>query len=111
MLTEAQIAAELQISTRQVQRYSAAGMPFQPVGVRGKRYDLTECRNWLKDNHTCLSSQAKLAGSKSPSASTVNEYIAASRKARVRVKPSELKPSSSLPSTETAPRLSLVTQD
>ena len=32
MLTEAQLAAELQISTRQVQRYTAAGMPCQPVG-------------------------------------------------------------------------------
>ena len=35
MLTEAQLAAEVQISTRQVQRYTAAGMPRQPVGVRG----------------------------------------------------------------------------
>ena len=34
MLTEAQLAAELQISTRQVQRHTAAGMPCQPVGVR-----------------------------------------------------------------------------
>lgn len=111
MLTEAEFAAAMHISTRQVQRYTAAGMPCQHVGVRSKRYDLAECRAWLNENHTCLSSQQKQAGTKSPSASTVKEYIAASRKARVRVKPSELKPNSSPPSTETAPRLSLVTQD
>lgn len=109
MLTEAQLAAELQISTRQVQRYTAAGMPCQPVGVRGKRYDLGECRNWLKDNYTCLSSQQKQGATKSPSASIVKEFTAAYRRAQVRVKPSESRQNSDQPSAETERRLSLVT--
>lgn len=109
MLTEAQLAAELQISTRQVQRYTAAGMPCQPVGVRGKRYDMTECRNWLKDNYTCLSSQQKQGVTKSPSALIVKEFTAAYRRAQVRVRPSESKPSLDQHSADTERRLSLVT--
>lgn len=49
MLTPAQLAAALSISERQVSRLTSAGMPCQPVGVRGKRYVLDECRNRLKD--------------------------------------------------------------
>jgi hypothetical protein len=111
MLTEAQLAAELQISTRQVQRCAAAGMPAQPVGARSKRYDLAECRHWLRENHTCLSSQPKPAATKSQSALIVREYTAAFRRAQVRVKPSELKPSCDQPSAETGPRSSQATQD
>lgn len=111
MLTEAELAAELKISTRQVQRLTAAGMPYTPTGMRGKRYDLEECRSWLRNNPECLSNQQKQAATKSQSALIVKEYTAASRQARVRVKPSEWKPNSEQPSAETGPRLSLVTQD
>lgn len=98
MLTAAQLAAELQISERQVQRLSAAGMPCQPVGARGKRYVLDECRNWLRDNYSCLSNAHQQVAGTSTSASAVKEYTAAYRRAQVRVKPSESKPNSDQPS-------------
>jgi hypothetical protein len=111
MLTAVELASALKICERQVQRLVAAGMPWQPVGARSKRFDLDECRLWLRINYQCLSSQPKPGVMKYPSASIVKEYTDASRRAQVRVRPSEFKQSSSPPSTETAPRLSLVTQD
>lgn len=111
MLTPAKLAAALDISERQVDRLTKAGLPFVPVGTRGKRYDLEECKNWLKDNHTCLSNQQKPEAGRSVSASAVNAFTAACRRAHTRVKPSTSKPNSEQPSPEVERRLSLVTQD
>lgn len=111
MLTPAKLAAALDISERQVHRLTSAGMPCVPVGARGKRYDLEECKNWLKDNHTCLSNQQKPEAGRSVSASAVNAFTAAYRRAHLRVKPSSSKPNSDQPSQEVERRLSLVTQD
>lgn len=41
MLKIEQLATELGVSTRQVQRLQSDGLPFVPVGKRGKRYDLS----------------------------------------------------------------------
>lgn len=111
MLTSSELATALKISERQVQRLAAEGMPFQPVGARGKRYDLELCKAWLRENHTCLSKQQKQAGTKSVSASDVNAFTDACRRVHLRVRPSESKPNSEQPSAEIERRLSLVTQD
>lgn len=108
MLTAAQLAAALSISERQVQRLAAAGMPVQPIGSRGRRYDIDECRRWLRENHSCLSSAPKQEASRSLSASTVNAFTAASRRVQLRVRPSESKPSCDQPSEKSEPQLSLV---
>lgn len=110
-LTPAELAAALRISTRQVDRLVSAGMPCQPVGARGKRYDLHACKQWLKDNHQCLSNQQKPVAGRSVSASVVNAYTDASRRAHLRVKPSSLKQNSDQLSPEAERRLSLVTHD
>jgi phage terminase Nu1 subunit (DNA packaging protein) len=109
MLTAAQLAAALSISERQVQRLAAAGMPVQPIGARGRRYDLEECRQWLRENHACLSNAQKPEAGKSLSASVVNAFTAASRQVQVRVRPSESRLKSDPPSDGSEPRLSLVT--
>lgn len=109
MLTPSELAVALRISERQVQRYTSAGMPCQPVGVRGKRYDLESCKDWLKDNYKCLSNQPKAEAGRSVSASAVNEFTAACRQAQLRVRPSSSKPSCDQPSHEAERRLSLVT--
>lgn len=109
MLTEAELAAALRISARQVQRLTSAGMPVVPIGTRGKRYDLEECKNWLKDNYTCLSNAQKTGATKSAYASAVNAFTDASRRAHLRVKPSESKQNSDQPSAATERLLSLVT--
>lgn len=93
LLTAAQLAARWQVSTRQVERYAAAGMPTVPVGVRARRYDAPACESWLRENHACLSTRPQPAATRSLSASAVAAFTDACRRAQVRVKPSALKPS------------------
>jgi hypothetical protein len=92
MLTPAELAAQLRISERQVQRLAAAGMPRVPVGARGVRYDLAACTEWLQKNMQCPSPQPRPAASKSLSASAVSAYIGDFRRAQLRVLPSKSKP-------------------
>lgn len=96
MLTPAQLAAMLGISTRQVQRLVSAGMPALPVGVRAVRYDADACRAWLQANHetiaACLSNAQPKAATKSLSASAVSGFTDACRRAQLRVTPSASSP-------------------
>jgi len=48
-ITRQQLCAELGISESTVRRLEQAGLPFIPIGKRTKRYDLEECRTWLRD--------------------------------------------------------------
>lgn len=109
MLNPAEAASALGISVRQLQRLSAAGLPFTPVGTKAKRYDLQECRIWLKANPTCLSNRPQAGASRSLSAGTIAAYTDACRRAQVRVTPGSSKPNSLTPSANSEPSLSLVT--
>lgn len=97
LLTIAQLAAHLGVSVRHLERCAAAGMPSVPVGARSKRYDSPACLAWLaqhaREHNTCQSSAPQRAGTKSLSASAVNAYTAAYRRAQLRVMPSESKAS------------------
>jgi hypothetical protein len=111
-MTPAELAAALGISTRQVQRLESAGLPFTPVGVRKKDYDLAACRAWLQANRDtiaqCLSTRPRTVDSTSMSASAASAFIAASRRVQLRTMPSSAKPSCEPRSGEASP-LSLVT--
>lgn len=48
-ITRQQLCAELGISESTVRRLEQAGLPFTPIGKRTKRYDLEECKAWLRD--------------------------------------------------------------
>ena len=48
MFTRQQLCAALAISESTVRRLEAQGLPCTPIGVRGKRYDLDECKAWLR---------------------------------------------------------------
>jgi phage terminase Nu1 subunit (DNA packaging protein) len=48
-ITRQQLCAELGISESTVRRLEQAGLPFTPIGKRTKRYDLEECKTWLRD--------------------------------------------------------------
>lgn len=93
MLTAAQLAVHLGVSERHVQRCAAAGMPSITVGARAKRYDPVQCLAWLAEHHgelsTCQSNARPKAATKFVSASAVNALTAASRRAQLRVMPSE----------------------
>lgn len=110
MLTAAQLAAALGVSERQVNRLVNAGLPSTPVGARGRRYDLAECQRWLRESYQpCPSNAPRPAAGKSVSASAVNAYTDAYRRAHLRVRPSALKQSCESHSPETERLLSLVT--
>ncbi len=86
-MTRQQLCAALGISESTVRRLEADGLPFTPIGSRSHRYDLAECKRWLKVNQ-CHSGQTSKAGATSASWSGAKDYIASSRKARPRVSPS-----------------------
>lgn len=48
-ITRQQLCAELGISESTIRRLEQAGLPFTPIGKRTKRYDLEECRTWLRE--------------------------------------------------------------
>lgn len=86
-LTRQQLCAELAISESTVRRLELEGLPYTPVGSRGKRYDLAEVKGWLR-KHQCQSGSTRTAAATSASWSGVNEFTARCRKAQLRVMPS-----------------------
>ena len=48
-LNRQQICAELNVSESTIRRLEQQGLPFTPVGVRSHRYNLGECKAWLRD--------------------------------------------------------------
>lgn len=87
-LNRQQLCAALGISESQVRRLEQRGLPCTPVGARAKRYNLDECREWLRNN-PCQSGQTSKGVGMSASWSGVREFIESSRKMRLRVTPSE----------------------
>jgi predicted CxxxxCH...CXXCH cytochrome family protein len=86
-LTRQQLCAEMQVSESTVRRWEHAGLPYTPIGSRGKRYSLPDIKLWLRNNQ-CHSDKTNVAAGTSPSWSTMNALSAACRKAQLRVMPS-----------------------
>lgn len=86
-LTRQQLCAALTISESTVRRLELDGMPYTPVGIRAKRYDLDECKKWLRENQ-CQSGQTSKAGGTSGLWSGVNAFTESCRKVQLRVMPS-----------------------
>ena len=87
-LTRQQLCAELAISESTVYRLEQLGLPFTPIGLRGKRYDLAEIKAWLRENQACQSGKTTKGGRTSASWSGADAFTAACRKAHLRVMPS-----------------------
>jgi hypothetical protein len=85
-LTRQQLCAELAISESTVRRLELDGLPFTPVGVRGKRYDLAEVKSWLRENR-CQSGQTRTVVAMSELWSAANAYTESYRRAHLRVMP------------------------
>lgn len=49
-LTRQQLCAALGISESTVRRLELLGLPCTPIGSRSKRYNLTEVKQWLREN-------------------------------------------------------------
>ena len=86
-LTRQQLCSALGISESTVRRLEALGLPYTPVDLRAKRYDLAECKKWLRENQ-CQSGQTKPAVSTSASWSAGSAFTDACRKVQLRVMPS-----------------------
>ena len=88
-----QLCAALGISESTVRRLELIGLPYTPVGLRAKRYDLDECRRWLKEHQPCQSGKTNGGGITSASWPAASAYTELCRKVQVRVRPSSLKAS------------------
>lgn len=91
-LNRQQFCAKLGISESTVRRLELEGLPFTPVG-RGKRYDLDECKRWLRARK-CQSGQTRPAAGTSASWSPGSEFTESYRRRHLRVMPSGSKPKS-----------------
>lgn len=85
-LTRQQLCAELGISESTVWRLEQAGMPFTPIGKRTKRYDLDECKTWLREVYRSAEQQQGLQPVKL--SKVVQAFTESARKMKRRVKPS-----------------------
>ena len=83
-----QICAALGVSESTIRRLEQDGLPFTPVGSRSKRYDLAECKAWLKENKQCQFGTTSKAASTSASWSPGKEFTEYCRKVHLRVMPS-----------------------
>jgi hypothetical protein len=90
-LTRQQLCAQLAISESTVRRLELVGLPYTPIGKKGKRYDLAEVRRWLRE-HQCQSGPTKTELSTSALWSAGRAFTDACRKVQVRGMPSNLKP-------------------
>ena len=91
-LTRQQLCAKLQTSESTIRRMEHDGMPFIPVGKRGKRYNLAEVLEWSKRNRQCPSGSTTKIVEMSKFKLTADAYIASCQPGRLRVTPSKSKP-------------------
>jgi phage terminase Nu1 subunit (DNA packaging protein) len=91
-LTRQQLCATLAISESTVRRLERVGLPFTPIGRRGKRYDAAEVRNWLRRTQQCQSGPTKTDELTSALWSAGSAFTDACRKVQVRGMPSSSKP-------------------
>lgn len=86
-ITRQQLCAQLAISESTVRRLELEGLPFTPVGVRGKRYDLAEVKRWLR-SHQCQPGPTKTGVGTSELCSAADVFTESYRRAHLRVMPS-----------------------
>lgn len=86
MLNRQEICAALGVSESTIRRLELAGLPFTLVGARSKRYDLAECKAWLRANPPGAGQQRMAAA---PTWKPSAEFTAACKKVKLRVMPSE----------------------
>jgi hypothetical protein len=91
-MTRQQLCAELAISESTVRRLELAGLPFTPVG-RSKRYDLVECKAWLRGRQ-CQPGQINEDADTFAVKSMAGVFTELSRRVHLRVMPSKRKPRS-----------------
>ena len=85
-LTRQQICAALAVSESTIRRLELDGLPCTPVG-RSKRYDLAECKAWLRSNR-CQSGRTSADVGMLACKSMAGAFTEYSRRVHRRVMPS-----------------------
>ena len=91
MLTTAQLAAAMNVSTSTVARWNAEGCPCEWAGSR-RRYDLAAVKEWNRGRQ-CQSEKTPMAAGMQRYASAVAAFTDDSRRVQLRVTPSASRPS------------------
>jgi len=87
-ITRQQLCAELGISESTVRRLEQAGLPFTPIGQRTKRYDLEECKVWLREVYR-PGEQPQQVLQPVKLSKAAKEFMEMARKMKRRVEPSD----------------------
>lgn len=90
-LNKQQLCAALSISESTVRRLEQRGLPYTPVGVRSHRYNLDECKEWLRANHDALGPQPRVMPVPHSLWKASKEFSEQCKKVTLRVMPSERK--------------------
>lgn len=83
-MTRQQVCAELGISESTVRRLEQAGLPFTTIGRRTKRYDMEECKAWLRQTYR---PDGSLEGTSKDVKNLAGEINGKARVTNTRVKP------------------------
>jgi hypothetical protein len=87
-LNRQQICAALSVSESTIRRLEQHGLPYTPVGVRSKRYDLAECKKWLKENQPWETKTQSTVVGMAALRTGGSAFTESCRKIRLRVTPS-----------------------
>jgi phage terminase Nu1 subunit (DNA packaging protein) len=87
-LNRQQICAALGVSESTIRRLEGLGLPFTPVGVRSKRYNLDECKTWLRTQYAPRTDAQVPAGQSRDIRKMGNQFIESCKGQKLRVYPS-----------------------
>lgn len=86
-LNRQQLCAALGISESTVRRLELNGLPCTPVGSRSKRYNLEECKAWLRANPV-QPTRAAVPTQSTEMKRAEREFIERCKNVKLRVRPS-----------------------
>jgi predicted DNA-binding transcriptional regulator AlpA len=87
-MTRQQICAALGVSESTIRRLEHAGLPYTAVGARSKRYDLAECKAWLRTQYVAPTRDTAAVGAAADLQRRGEDLIESSKKMKLRVRPS-----------------------
>lgn len=87
-MTRQQICAALGVSESTIRRLEHAGLPYTSVGVRTKRYDLAECKAWLRTEYVPPTRETAVVGVSADLQRRAREFSESCKNVKLRVRPS-----------------------
>lgn len=88
-LNKQQLCAALNISESTVRRLEQRGLPYTPVGARSHRYNLEECKEWLRASEDLLGPQPRVLPVPGSLWKATKEFQESCKNVKLRVMPSK----------------------